>query len=169
MRNNSNKKFDEDGKIALRGTKNEIIFEQAQELYAHRKSKNKLSFDTNDFDVSFVRGLNFEDGVTTLTDFTASIIGQELTKSIINSKQKIKDILLCGGGRKNKVLLIKIKENLSKDINLKLIDDYKINGDFVESQAFALLAVRSIMKLPLSFPNTTGCTKPCSGGVYIGN
>ena len=169
VRNNSNKKFDEDGKIALRGTKNEIIFEQAQELYAHRKSKNKLSFDTNDFDVSFVRGLNFEDGVTTLTDFTASIIGQELTKSIINSKQKIKDILLCGGGRKNKVLLIKIKESLSKDINLKLIDDYKINGDFVESQAFALLAVRSIMKLPLSFPNTTGCTKPCSGGVYIGN
>ncbi len=64
---------------------------------------------------------------------------------------------------------IKIKENLKKDINLKLIDDYKINGDFVESQAFALLAIRSVLNLPLTFPNTTGCTTPTVGGIYIEN
>jgi len=169
VRNNSNKKFDDDGNLALSGTKNEIIFEQAQELYANRKKKKKLSFDTNDFDISFVRGLSLEDGVATLTDFTASIIGQELSLIIMNSKQKIKEVLICGGGRKNKVLLKKIKENLQNTLNLKLIDDYNINGDFVESQAFAYLAVRSIMKLPLSFPNTTGCNYPCLGGVYIPN
>ena len=39
----------------------------------------------------------------------------------------------------------------------KLIDDYKIDGDFIESQAFAFLAIRSVLKLPISFPNTTGC------------
>ena len=44
----------------------------------NRKIKKK-SFDTNDFDISFVRGLSLEDGVTTLTDFTASIIGEELS------------------------------------------------------------------------------------------
>ena len=166
VRNNSNKKFDEDGNLASSGTKNEIIFEQAQELYANRESKKKLSFDTNDFDISFARGLSLEDGVATLTDFTASIIGQELSFAIINSKQKIKEVLICGGGRKNKVLLKKIKENLHNTINLKLIDDYNINGDFVESQAFAFLAVRSIMKLPISFPNTTGCKYPSIGGKY---
>ena len=169
VRNNSNKKYDEDGKLASSGIKNQIIFEQAQELYANRKNKTKISFDTNDFDISFIRGLNLDDGVATLTDFTASIIGQELSLLIENSKQIIKNVLLCGGGRKNKVLLKKIKENLSKNINLKLIDDYKINGDFIESQAFAFLAVRSIMKLPISFPNTTGCKKPSSGGQYIKN
>ena len=79
VRNNSNKKFDENGNLALSGTKNEIIFEQAQELYTNRESKKKLSFDTNDFDISFARGLSLEDGVATLTDFTASIIGQELS------------------------------------------------------------------------------------------
>ena len=166
VRNNSNKRFDEDGNLASSGTKNEIIFEQAQELYANRESKNKLSFDTNDFDISFARGLSLEDGVATLTDFTASIIGQELSLTIINSKQKIKEVLICGGGRKNKVLLKKIKENLHNTINLKLIDDYGINGDFVESQAFAFLAVRSIMKLPISFPSTTGCKHPSMGGKY---
>ncbi len=166
VRNNCNKKFDEDGNLASSGTKNEIIFEQAQELYANRESKKKLSFDTNDFDISFARGLSLEDGVATLTDFTASIIGQELSLTIINSKQKIKEVLICGGGRKNKVLLKKIKENLHNTINLKLIDDYNINGDFVESQAFAFLAVRSIMKLPISFPSTTGCKHPSIGGKY---
>ena len=169
IRNNSDKKFDVDGNLALIGTKNEIIFEQAQELYANRENKKKLSFDTNDFDISFARGLSLEDGATTLTDFTASIIGQELNYTIINTRQKIKEVLICGGGRKNKVLLKKIKENLKKDINLKLIDDYNINGDFVESQAFALLAIRSLLNLPLTFPKTTGCTIPTVGGIYIEN
>ena len=48
-----------------------------------------------------------------------------------------------------------------------MIDDYEIDGDFVESQAFAFLAVRSILSLPITFPNTTGCKKPCVGGELI--
>ena len=167
VRNNSNKKFDENGNLALSGTKNEIIFEQAQELYLNSESKDKRSYDTNDFDISFARGLTLEDGAATLTDFTASIIGQELTYIIKNSYQKIKEVLICGGGRKNKVLLKKIKENLSSNISLKLIDDYNVNGDFVESQAFAYLAVRTVKNLPISFPGTTGCKHPSLGGRYI--
>ena len=167
VRQHSDKKFDESGNLALIGTRNEIIFEQAQELYSNRESKERRSFDTNDFDISFARGLSLEDGATTLTDFTASIIGQELTSTITNSNNKIKEVLICGGGRKNKILLKKIKENLHNNINLKLIDDYKLNGDFVESQAFAYLAIRSIMNFPLSFPNTTGCRKPSVGGKFI--
>ena len=167
VRSNSNKKFDENGNLALSGTKNEIIFEQAQELYTNRESKKKLSFDTNDFDISFARGISLEDGVATLTDFTASIIGQELSSAIINSKNEIKEVLICGGGRKNKVLLKKIKANLHSNLTLKLVDDYEVNGDFVESQAFAYLAVRSIMNAPISFPSTTGCKYPSSGGKYV--
>ena len=47
--------------------------------------------------------------------------------------------------------------------------DYKIDGDFIESQAFAFLAIRTIKNLPISFPNTTGCKKPCVGGKIIEN
>ena len=169
VRKNSNGKFDHDGIIASSGSRNEIFFEQAQELYANRKNKKKLSFDTNDFDISFIRGLNFEDGVTTLTDFTASIIAEELFLNLKNIQADNLIILLCGGGRKNKTLLKKIRENLPENLNLKLIDDYKINGDFVESQAFAFLAVRSLYKLPISFPSTTGCKLPCAGGELIDN
>ena len=78
-------------------------------------------------------------------------------------------MLLCGGGRKNKVLLEKIKQNLFTNIKLKDLDDLKIDGDFIESQAFAFLAIRSILKLPISFPSTTGCIAPSVGGESIKN
>ena len=170
IRKKSNKKFDRDGTIAMRGDRNEIIFEQGQELYNNRNNKKKLSFDTNDFDISFARGLSLEDGVTTLTDFTASIIGEELFTCIKKeTNEKIQDIFVCGGGRKNKALIQKISKNLPSNIKLRLIDEIKINGDFVESQAFGFLAIRSILKLPISFPSTTGCQKPCLGGELIKN
>ena len=52
-----------------------------------------------------------------------------------------------------------------KTISFEPIDKYGIDGDFVESQAFAYLAIRSYLKLPISFPETTGTKKPCTGGV----
>ena len=76
-------------------------------------------------------------------------------------------VLVCGGGRKNKSLIEEIKKNTLKNIFIQSIDDYGINGDFVESQAFAFLAIRSLLRLPISFPKTTGCIKPCLGGELI--
>ena len=89
--------------------------------------------------------------VRRLSQILQLVIGEELSLAFKNSKEKIKNVLLCGGGRKNKILIKKIKENLPLGINFDLIDNYKINGDFIESQAFAFLAVRSTMKLPISF------------------
>ena len=76
------------------------------------------------------------------------------------------NLILCGGGRKNKFLVEKLKK---QNDYLKLIDDYDVDGDFVESQAFAYLAIRSFLKLPISFPSTTGCKEPCTGGKIVKN
>ena len=51
--------------------------------------------------------------------------------------------------------------------NLILIDHLEVDGDFIESQAFAFLAIRSNLGLPISFPSTTGCKKPLTGGMII--
>ena len=85
-----------------------------------------------------------------------------------NKQLKIKEkIILCGGGRKNKFLVKSIEEKIN--IPIKLVDDFGIDGDFVESQAFAYLAVRSFLGLPISYPETTGCKEPCTGGVIVKN
>ena len=167
VRKNSELNFDRDGLLAAKGTRNDIIFEQAQELFANRPNQKSLSFDVNDFDVSFARGLSLEDGTTTLTDFTARIIGSALFSLLSNVNKKLWKVLVCGGGRKNHVLIEKIKKNTLKNIVIQPIDDYGIDGDFVESQAFGFLALRSILKLPISFPETTGCKKPSTGGEII--
>ena len=155
IRINSKNKYDENGDIARSGKLNKIIFDQ----YIDNFDSNfkKKSYDINDFDISFIRGLSLEDGAATLTYITSHIINS----LFLNNKEKI---ILCGGGRKNKFLVELIK-NVNKEV--KPIDDYGINGDFVESQAFAFLAIRSYLNLPISFPNTTGCKKSCSGGKII--
>ena len=167
VRKNSKLNFDKDGLLAAKGKRNEIIFEQAQELFDNRSNKKSLSLDVNDFDVSFARGLSLEDGATTLTDFTAKIIGSALFSLLSNVNNKLWKVLVCGGGRKNHFLIEKIKKSTVKNIFIQPIDDYGIDGDFVESQAFAFLALRSIFKLPISFPETTGCKKPSTGGEII--
>ena len=168
IRKNSNQNFDYDGKLANVGKNNEIIYEQAQDLYSNRKDKNKKSFDINDFDISFVRGLSLEDGAATLTEFSASIIADTIS-TIVHKENKLNNILVCGGGRKNKVLMKAIQNKLPQKIKMKLIDEYNIDGDFVESQAFAFLAIRTCASLPISFPNTTNCSKPTIGGEVIDN
>jgi len=163
MRQKTKKNYDKDGIIAKSGN---INYEALQLLIKnfYKKENNVLkktiqSFDTKHFDFSFVQNLTLEDGAATLTEFTSQIIIDAIKEKNLD---KFK-IILCGGGRKNNFLV----EKLKKKFSLELIDDRGVDGDFVESQAFAYLAIRSYLNLPISFPETTGCKKPSIGGVII--
>tara|TARA_B100002051_G_scaffold238509_1_gene241124 strand:- start:278 stop:1369 length:1092 start_codon:yes stop_codon:yes gene_type:complete len=160
IRSNSEKKYDEDGKIAKLGKINTIILNQAIENFESKDGP--MSYDVKDFDLSFVRGLSIEDGAATLTEYTSKILIEKL-KTFSNFS--INNIIISGGGRKNKLLIKSIEEKI--DIPVKSIDNFGVNGDFVESQAFAYLAIRSYLNLPISFPKTTGCYEPCSGGILV--
>ena len=168
IRKNSKERFDKNGKLAKAGKTDEIILNQAIDNFDNIKN-NKLSFDVKDFDLNFVRGLSLEDGLSTLTDFTASIVYQSIVNSINFDKDKKFNVLICGGGRKNSYLINSIKDKLPSNMNLCLIDDYNIDGDFIESQAFAYLAIRSFLKKIISFPKTTNVKKPSLGGILIEN
>ena len=169
IRKNTKKKYDDNGLIAKKGKTNEIILNQAFDNFNSRKKNNILSFDTKDFNLNFALGLSLEEGAATLTDFTGRIIGAGLFNLLSRTSDKLWKVLVCGGGRKNTTLMNCIKKKTLKNIDIQLIDDYGIDGDFVESQAFAYLAIRSYLKLPISFPETTGCKKPCIGGEIIKN
>ena len=165
IRIKSKKKYDENGNIAKSGKVNKKVLEKYWNIFKSTDPERK-SYDVSDFDISFAKGMSLKDGSATLTLFTSNIfISHFKTNSSFRDSKKEK-IILCGGGRKNKFLFNTIK---SWNKNIKLIDDYGVDGDFVESQAFAYLAIRSYLKLPISFPETTGCKKPCSGGVLVKN
>ena len=169
IRKNSEERFDKNGELAKAGKTDKSILNQAIDNFDSIKNNNNPSFDVKDFDLNFVRGLSLNDGLSTLVDFTASLIYQAIVTSNNLDKGEKLNILICGGGRKNLSLVNSIKDKLASNMNLHLIDDYKIDGDFIESQAFAYLAIRSFLKKTISFPKTTNVKKPCTGGALIKN
>tara|TARA_B100001123_G_scaffold289224_1_gene322291 strand:+ start:22 stop:1119 length:1098 start_codon:yes stop_codon:yes gene_type:complete len=160
IRTNSNKKYDEQGDLAKLGKINKTVLDVA--LKKFEDINHFRTYDVKDFDLSFVDGMSLEDGAATLTEYTLEILNKKLKKICKSSKE---NILISGGGRKNIFLIKKLQEKIN--IPLKLIDDFGINGDFVESQAFAYIAIRSYLNLPISFPETTGVAAPTTGGIII--
>ena len=169
VRKNAGKKYDKDGSIAKLGKINAAILNQALDNNESLITKNILSYDAKDFDLNFVRGLSLEDGAATITEFTGSVLGEGILNFFKKLGNKPKKILVCGGGRKNLTLIQSIKEKLVEKSSIENIDKYGLDGDFIESQAFAYLAIRSFLKLPISFPKTTGCKEPSTGGVLVQN
>jgi anhydro-N-acetylmuramic acid kinase len=169
VRNNTKEQFDNNGDIAKKGKINELILNQALDNFENRTNQSTLSFDIKDFSLGFVRGLSLEDGAATLTDFTGTVITQELLKFLSKEQDKSWKVLVCGGGSKNLTLLKKIQNQLPKNFSLQNINTFGVDGDYVESQAFAFLAIRSFLKLPISFPDTTGCKSPTTGGEVVKN
>ena len=165
VRKNSKNKYDNEGELAKIGKTDDLILNQALENF-DVVTPYKDSLDVRDFDISFTKGLSLENGASTLTDFTATQISKALIYFGGSSKSSI--WLVSGGGRKNKYLIKSIIENI-KGMVLLPIEKYGVDGDFVESQAFAYLAIRSFLKLPISFPTTTGCKQPTVGGVIVKN
>ena len=182
IRTNSKKKYDDKGKIAKTGKINKKISNKAvnnfmtyRNKYVQKTGKDP-SLDIKDFEnfnilhPKFLKSFSLEDGAATLTEFTF----QQLDISLFQGVPVTHTFILCGGGRKNNFLVEKISRSrdgtsVEEFFTVILIDKYGIDGDFVESQAFAYLAVRSYLKLPISFPTTTGVRKPCTGGVIIEN
>jgi anhydro-N-acetylmuramic acid kinase len=96
--------------------------------------------------------------MATLAEFTVETIKAGL-KLMPN---KVKNILITGGGCRNIHLMRRLKEKLK----IKIIDENQtnINFDFIEAELIAYLSARSIYNLPFTFPSTTGVSKPSSGG-----
>ena len=160
LKSNDKIQFDKEGMIAFTGNVDKNILDSylSDPYY---KSLPPKSLDVNDFNLGLLMSLNLKDSVATLSELTSLTIINAL--NFFSSKPV--QIILCGGGRKNKYISERIKK--LSNIATNNIDTYKINGDFIESQAFAYLAIRSFLKKPISFPGTTGVVKPTTGGDII--
>ena len=169
IRKNTSKRFDEKGTIGKSGGINQIVLNQTIENFNFISYKKSL--DIKDFDISFAKGLSVEDGCATITNFTAYLISEGIKFSKNRNDYTSSKYLVCGGGRKNIYLVDSIKKYLDnfENINIELIDQFNYDGDFIESQAFGYLAIRSLLNLPITFPSTTGCEFPISGGVITNN
>ena len=129
IRINTKNKFDNNGETAKNGIVNELILNQALDNFDNIGNQKTLSFDNKDFSLGFVRGLNLEDGAATLTDFTGRIIVDGLFSFLPRVEDKLWKILVCGGGRKNPILMDRIKKRILKNIEVDTGDfEFNINA-----------------------------------------
>ncbi len=131
--------------------------------------KPPKSLDVNDLKlIPEVMALSLQDGCATLEAFTADCIVASLD-TLSMSVPKL--WVLAGGGWKNKMstheLEHRLKEKLGPDVRIQHADQVGWSGQAMEAQIFAYLAVRSLLKLPLSLPGTTGVGKPLTGGKIV--
>ena len=165
MQKFTGKSFDPYGRYAARGNVEMNLLETFL-ADRHFRRKPPKSFDILDFNFNKFLKLSIEDGVATLTAITAHAIFMAQNYF----PQKAHCWFICGGGRKNKFLFSMLKDLIEKDpkvnMTVSAIEEMGWNGDAIESQAFAYLAIRSIKGLPLTFPSTTGVSVPTKGGVF---
>ena len=167
IRKKSKKKYDKNGLMAKSGNVNKEILKKAIGKWVSGLESNvrrPISHDVGDYDYSFADELSLEDGAATITAYSSEIYSHYVN-NIIKEYSYPKLIIVCGGGRKNDFLMNSFKNKIH--CPLVKIDDFNIDGDFIESKAFAYLAIRSYLKLPISFPSTTGVKIPCTGGDII--
>lgn len=151
--------WDEGGKIAALGRVNEkLLARWLTHPYFTQAAPKSLDRQTFKVFLEDVQPLPFEDGAATLTAFTAATFEKALT----HFPEPPSSWFVAGGGVHNTTLLKMMADRLK--VPIKKAYDQGWNGDALEAQAFAFLAVRSLKNLPLSLPGTTGVPYPMSGG-----
>jgi anhydro-N-acetylmuramic acid kinase len=116
------------------------------------------SLDRDDFQAAVPQGLALADGAATLTEMTAVSVAAATR----HFPSPAGEWLVCGGGRHNPAIMMALARHLG--VPVRPVEAVGWNGDALEAQAFAYLAVRSVLGLPLSLPSTTGAPHPVCGG-----
>lgn len=154
--------YDKNGALAASG---QVDHERLRQLLAHPffalpapKSLDRLSFSA--LIAQAIAGLAPPEAAATLAAFVCEAIAQT------NFPAPPKRVLITGGGRHNPVLMEGLAARFA--VPVQPVEAVGWNGDALEAQCFAFLAVRSLCGLPISYPTTTGVPAPLSGGQLYG-
>ncbi len=150
--------FDADGILARSGNVNEAALQR----YLHHPYFSQpvpKSLDRGDFDLTPVKGLDAADGAATLAHLTS----RTLAKARAWFSEPPKLWIVCGGGRRNRFVM----ELLAGMVEAPVVpaEFCHFDGDAIEAECWAFLAIRSMKGLPITFPGTTGVPQPLTGGV----
>lgn len=151
---------DEGGAAATRGKAHDDVV-RVYLNHAFFAAPPPKSLDRQAFFSDLVDGLSLEDGAATLAAFTAGAIA----KSREHMPEEPALWIIAGGGRRNKAIM-RLMAGLVQNAVVPA-EAAGIDGDSLEAEAWAYLAVRSLRGLPITFPGTTGVPAPMTGGLLV--
>ena len=157
---NGTEAMDRDGAVSAVGTVDTDVLAALMDN-AFFSAPYPKSLDRNAFDPSPVEALGLEDGAATLAAFTVESVGRGADMLPTRPGR----VLVTGGGRRNPTLMRGLAERLGVPVDP--VESVGWDGDVLEAQAFAFMAVRSLLGLPISFPQTTRAPRPMTGGRLV--
>ena len=166
------KYFDEQGQLAAAGKVNDDLLQlYLKDSYYKRKPPKSTGREmyTKAFIQQFLnhglqRKLPFEDIMATATALTSKTITQSYTDFIL-PHYEISEVIVSGGGTRNKALMDMLRKDLPASITLSQAADHGIPDDAKEAVAFAILGHETLMGRPSNVPEVTGASRP----VILGN
>ncbi|WP_232491849.1 anhydro-N-acetylmuramic acid kinase [Novosphingobium kaempferiae] len=149
-------RYDDGGRFAAAGRVDAGVL---ADLLAHEhfRGEGPKSLDRYDFPLEWADACLLEDAAATLTAFTADSVA--LAAASLPEVPRL--WVVCGGGCHNPVLMQALRDRLGV---CRTADELGLRSDFVEAEAMAFLAARSLRGLPLTYPDTTGVAAPLTGG-----
>jgi anhydro-N-acetylmuramic acid kinase len=151
--------FDADGAVAAAGRVHEdALAGLAEHAYLRRPPPKSLDRQAFHAFLERVAGLSTEDGAATLAALTAACV----IEGARHFPEPVTRWLVCGGGRRNGTVMRMLAARTNAEV--APVESVGLDGDMLEAQAFAYLAVRVLRGLPTSAPSTTGARLPVSGG-----
>lgn len=160
MEQETGARFDRDGALAAAGRVDDAVL-TAMLDHPFFAAPYPKSLDRNDFTIQPARGLSPADGAATLTAFTAASVAEGLAAL----PQAPRRLLVAGGGRHNPTLLAMVAARTG--LVAEPVDALGWDGDGLEAEGFAYMAVRTLADLPISFPGTTGVPHAMPGGTIF--
>ncbi len=151
--------FDDNGQTAASGTVNEDVL-RFYLSHAFFSALPPKSLDRGAFFSDMVDWMPTPDGAATLTAFTAGALAR--AREHMHEEPAL--WVIAGGGRRNATLMAMIAARVENAV--VPAEAVGLAGDALEAEAWAYLAVRSRLGLPLTFPATTGVAVPTTGGVF---
>ena len=166
MQTFTDRPYDKNGDIAKSGTANTALVDTFKTHPYFAKSFPK-SLDRDTFKIDFTdevwNALSTADAMASLADMTIASVKIALDNfTDLHTLYKLRTLVVCGGGANNAHIIQRLKSVL--DWEIITANDYGLNNDMLEANAFGYLAVRHMKKLPLSCPSTTNLLSPCLGG-----
>ena len=151
--------YDGDGALAAQGrVDDEIVSAFLRHPYFNRMPPKSLDRDAFGGLMDAVSPLSDADAVATLTMACAAAVADGMKACPTPPSA----MFVTGGGRKNLTLMKMLGDVCS--VPVMPIEEAGFDGDMLEAQAFAYLAVRVAKGLPTSAPGTTGVAAPVGGG-----